>query len=83
MFPADATVPELYRKALAAIDTLNTGKVSVSALSRVLASSALPAATIDRVLFFANRFLNMLIGFYTRLSTWLVQGPEYPVSNSL
>ena len=62
---------------------LNTGEVSVSVLSRVQASSTLSAATIDRVPFFANRFLNKLIGFHTRLSTWVVQGPEYPLSSSL
>ena len=62
---------------------LNTSEVSVSVLSRVQASSTLPAATIDRVPFFANRFLNKLIGFHTRLSTWVVQGPEYPLSSSL
>ena len=62
---------------------LNTSEVSVSVLSRVQASSTLSAATIDRVPFFANRFLNKLIGFHTRLSTWVVQGPEYPFSSSL
>ncbi|KAL4065857.1 hypothetical protein V8B97DRAFT_1932324 [Scleroderma yunnanense] len=46
---ADATVPEAYRKALAAVDTSNTGEVSVNALSRVLASSLLPAAIIDKI----------------------------------
>lgn len=61
-FPADATVPEAYLKAFAAIDTSNTGEVSVNALSRVLASSTLPATTIDRVpVFFASRSPNALI----------------------
>ncbi|KAF8555975.1 hypothetical protein OG21DRAFT_1409983 [Imleria badia] len=46
---ADAAVPETYHSAFAAVDTTNSGEVSVSALSRVLATSLLPAATIDRI----------------------------------
>lgn len=46
---ADATIPELYHRAFAAVDVTNTGEVSVNALSRVLAVSSLPAATIDRI----------------------------------
>ncbi|KAG6334601.1 hypothetical protein ID866_4495 [Astraeus odoratus] len=50
---ADPTVvPALYHKAFAAVDVTNTGEVSISALSRVLATSSLPAATIDRVTVF-------------------------------
>lgn len=48
-FSADAAVPETYHRAFAAVDTINSGEVSVNALSRVLATSLLPAATIDRV----------------------------------
>lgn len=47
--PADAAVPEMYHTAFTAVDTINSGEVSVNALSRVLATSLLPAATIDRV----------------------------------
>lgn len=46
---ADAMIPELYHRAFAAVDVTNTGEVSVNALSRVLAISSLPAATIDRI----------------------------------
>ena len=46
---ADATVPSVYHRSFAAVDPDNTGEVSVSALSRVLMTSGLPAATIDRV----------------------------------
>lgn len=50
-FSADAAVPEIYHSAFAAVDTTNSGEVSVNALSRVLATSLLPAATVDRVKF--------------------------------
>lgn len=46
---ADATAPHSYNKAFQAVDTSFTGEVSVNALSRVLATSALPATTVDRV----------------------------------
>lgn len=54
-FSADAAVPEMYHRAFAAVDTINSGEVSVNALSRVLATSLLPAATIDRVTFRCHR----------------------------
>ncbi|KIJ65593.1 hypothetical protein HYDPIDRAFT_87912 [Hydnomerulius pinastri MD-312] len=46
---ADASVPEMYNRAFAAVDVTSSGEVSVSALSRILATSSLPAATIDRI----------------------------------
>ncbi|KAF8141550.1 hypothetical protein EV363DRAFT_1308412 [Boletus edulis] len=46
---ADAAVPGMYHSAFVAVDTTNSGEVSVNALSRVLATSLLPAATIDRI----------------------------------
>ncbi|KAF9240678.1 hypothetical protein BU15DRAFT_87572 [Melanogaster broomeanus] len=46
---ADAAVPETYTRAFAAVDVTNSGEVSVSALSRVLATSLLPAATVDKI----------------------------------
>ncbi|TFK73756.1 hypothetical protein BDN72DRAFT_886694 [Pluteus cervinus] len=46
---ADATVPYIYLRAFAAVDPENTGETSVSALSRVLSTSALPASTIDKI----------------------------------
>jgi sorting nexin-8 len=42
-------VPAIFNKAFAAVDPSNTGETSVNSLSRVLATSSLPAATIDRV----------------------------------
>lgn len=46
---ANATIPELYHRAFTAVDGTNTGEVSVNALTRVLAISSLPAATVDRI----------------------------------
>ncbi|KAJ7890524.1 hypothetical protein B0H14DRAFT_3081669 [Mycena olivaceomarginata] len=45
---ADATVPAIYNQSFQLVDPSNTGEVSVNSLSRVLGTSALPAATIDR-----------------------------------
>jgi hypothetical protein len=47
--PADATVPAIYNTAFSAVDPTNSGETSVNSLSRVLGTSSLPAATIDRV----------------------------------
>lgn len=46
---ADATVPTIYHTSFAAVDPENTGETSVNSLSRVLATSSLPAATIDKI----------------------------------
>uniref|UniRef100_D8Q1I6 Sorting nexin MVP1 n=1 Tax=Schizophyllum commune (strain H4-8 / FGSC 9210) TaxID=578458 RepID=D8Q1I6_SCHCM len=46
---ADATVPAIYNRAFNAVDLDNTGDVSVNSLSRALATSSLPASTIDRI----------------------------------
>ncbi|KAJ3982078.1 hypothetical protein F5890DRAFT_1556227 [Lentinula detonsa] len=46
---ADATVPLVYTRAFAAVDPENTGETSVNSLSRVLATSSLPASTIDKI----------------------------------
>ncbi|KAG5638358.1 hypothetical protein H0H81_000492 [Sphagnurus paluster] len=46
---ADATVPAIYNTSFAAVDPSGTGETSVNSLSRVLATSALPAATIDKI----------------------------------
>lgn len=48
---ADATVPSIYNKAFTAVDPDGSGETSVNALSRVLGTSSLPAATIDKVRF--------------------------------
>ncbi|KZT71962.1 hypothetical protein DAEQUDRAFT_763450 [Daedalea quercina L-15889] len=45
----NATVPPIYIQAFVAVDDTNTGETSVSALSRVLRTSALPASTIDKI----------------------------------
>ncbi|KAF9466069.1 hypothetical protein BDZ94DRAFT_1188039 [Collybia nuda] len=46
---ADATVPTIYNTSFTAVDPSNTGETSVNSLSRVLATSALPAATVDKI----------------------------------
>ncbi|KAF8216506.1 hypothetical protein K438DRAFT_1657825 [Mycena galopus ATCC 62051] len=46
---ADATVPSIYNLSFQLVDPSNTGEVSVNSLSRVLGTSSLPAATIDRI----------------------------------
>ncbi|KAF5383512.1 hypothetical protein D9615_003614 [Tricholomella constricta] len=46
---ADATVPAIYNIAFAAVDPANLGETSVNSLSRVLSTSSLPAATIDKI----------------------------------
>ncbi|KAF8074872.1 hypothetical protein FPV67DRAFT_602791 [Lyophyllum atratum] len=46
---ADATVPAIYNASFAAVDPGNTGETSVNSLSRVLSTSSLPAATIDKI----------------------------------
>lgn len=45
----EATVPGTYSKALNAVDPMGLGDISVNTLSRVIGTSGLPAATIDRV----------------------------------
>ncbi|KAJ7043606.1 hypothetical protein C8F04DRAFT_1072694 [Mycena alexandri] len=46
---ADATVPAIYNESFQLVDPSNTGETSVNSLSRVLGTSSLPAATIDRI----------------------------------
>lgn len=43
-------MPTIYHTSFAAVDPENTGETSVNSLSRVLATSSLPAATIDKVM---------------------------------
>lgn len=45
----DAVVPSIYHRSFQAVDSTDTGETSVNALLRVLATSSLPASTIDRV----------------------------------
>ncbi|KDQ61722.1 hypothetical protein JAAARDRAFT_172106 [Jaapia argillacea MUCL 33604] len=45
----EASVPAIYNQAYGAVDPTSTGEISVNALSRVLGTSSLPAATIDRI----------------------------------
>ena len=49
MWKADAVVPPIYHKAFAAVDPTGSGDTTVNALSRVLQTSLLPAATVDKV----------------------------------
>ncbi|KAJ7612482.1 hypothetical protein DFH06DRAFT_1371182 [Mycena polygramma] len=46
---ADATVPAIYNLSFQLVDPSNTGETSVNSLSRVLGTSSLPAATIDKI----------------------------------
>ncbi|KAJ1307091.1 hypothetical protein OPQ81_001209 [Rhizoctonia solani] len=46
---ADANIPESYVTAYAAVDPMGSGDTSVNALHRVLATTALPAATIEKI----------------------------------
>ena len=48
---ADAVVPPIYHKAFAAVDPTGSGDTTLNALSRVLQTSLLPAATVDKVRF--------------------------------
>ncbi|KAG8971303.1 Sorting nexin mvp1 [Tulasnella sp. 427] len=47
---ADAIVPPIYSEALAAVEPNFAGETSLTSLSRVLSTSGLPAATVDRII---------------------------------
>jgi sorting nexin-8 len=42
-------VPAIYQQSFGAVDPTNSGETSVNSLSRVLSTSSLPAATVDKV----------------------------------
>ncbi|CAE6475350.1 unnamed protein product [Rhizoctonia solani] len=46
---ADANIPEGYATAFAAVDPMGSGDTSINALHRVLATTELPAAIIERI----------------------------------
>ncbi|KAI9433431.1 hypothetical protein BJY52DRAFT_1198651 [Lactarius psammicola] len=46
---AEATVPAIYQQSFNTVDPNNTGETSVNSLSRVLSTSSLPAATVDKI----------------------------------
>ncbi|KAH9167386.1 hypothetical protein EDB89DRAFT_1997996 [Lactarius sanguifluus] len=46
---AEATVPAIYQQSFSTVDPNNTGETSVNSLSRVLSTSSLPAATVDKI----------------------------------
>ena len=46
---AEATVPAIYQQSFTAVDQTNSGETSVNSLSRVLSTSSLPAAKVDKV----------------------------------
>lgn len=46
---AEATVPAIYQQSFGAVDPTNSGETSVNSLSRVLSTSSLPAAKVDKV----------------------------------
>jgi len=56
---ADAVVPPIYHKAFAAVDPTGSGDTTVNALSRVLQTSLLPAAVVDKVRLQSHRTLNV------------------------
>lgn len=63
-------MPTIYNASFNAVDPDNTGETSVNALSRVLSTSSLPAATIDRVRF--SRLMPMPLGTEFRMSPQIV-----------
>lgn len=42
-------MPAIYHKSFSTVDPTNSGETSVNSLSRVLSTSSLPAATVDKV----------------------------------
>jgi len=42
-------VPAIYQQSFGAVDPTNSGETSVNSLSRVLSTSSLPAAKVDKV----------------------------------
>ena len=42
-------MPTIYQKSFSEVDPTNSGETSVNSLSRVLSTSSLPAATVDKV----------------------------------
>jgi sorting nexin-8 len=46
---AEATVPAIYQQSFGAVDPTNSGETSVNSLSRVLSTSSLPAAKVDKI----------------------------------
>lgn len=46
---AEATVPAIYQQSFSAVDPTNSGETSVNSLSRVLSTSSLPAAKVDKI----------------------------------
>jgi len=46
---AETTVPVIYQQSFAAVDPINSGETFVNSLSRVLSTSLLPTAKVDKV----------------------------------
>ncbi|KAI0251426.1 hypothetical protein BJV78DRAFT_1361570 [Lactifluus subvellereus] len=46
---AEATIPAIYQQSFGTVDPTNSGETSVNSLSRVLSTSSLPAATVDKI----------------------------------
>ncbi|KAF9266966.1 hypothetical protein L218DRAFT_1074801 [Marasmius fiardii PR-910] len=66
---ADATVPTIYNRAFAAVDPSNTGETSVGALSRILSTSSLPAATVEKIVnLVSNRSRVSKLEFFVALA---------------
>ncbi|KAK1232920.1 Sorting nexin mvp1 [Marasmius sp. AFHP31] len=66
---ADATVPTIYNRAFALVDPSNSGETSVGSLSRILSTSALPAATIEKIVnLVSNRSRVSKLEFFVALA---------------
>ena len=47
-------MPAIYQQSFNTVDPTNSGETSVNSLSRVLSTSSLPAATVDKVTLHPN-----------------------------
>lgn len=57
-------MPTIYQQSFNAVDPTNSGETSVNSLSRVLSTSSLPAATVDKV---RRGPLSLLVPMFTAL----------------
>ncbi|KAL0572803.1 Sorting nexin mvp1 [Marasmius crinis-equi] len=66
---ADATVPTIYSTAFSLVDPSNSGETSVGSLSRILSTSSLPAATIEKIVnLVSNRSRVSKLEFFVALA---------------
>jgi sorting nexin-8 len=69
-------VPAIYQQSFAAVDPTNSGETSVNSLSRVLSTSSLPAAKVDKVCHTLPLLILILILALPFSSVFLLQ-PSY------